>query len=343
MKGIIAITSVTAIAFASVAGEVRFGIQVLDIETKLPVSGAEVSAGFETDLGPWTLRGRYQYERKQGLTDKNGQAKFAGSSNYGESGVCVRHADGYYTPVSHDGPKVTKKNLFGVWQPENVVVTAMLQRVGQPIPLWVKKERLNVGKEIANVNGGKFSYDLMMGAWLPPFGDGKVADIEFTRLPHEDLGEAENKIAVVKGRAFRDSMSVKFLGADNGLVECQYPPHACLKIRTAPESGYKSDYLCWYGIDKQLKFVTNYDEGRCFAFRIRTEKDEQGRIVKAYYGKFYKDILIYRGYNYIFIGTQFCYYLNPKPLERNLEWDRVHNLCPDAEWMRGGSLYDHQP
>lgn len=337
MNKMMVMMGVAAVTTVSVAGTVRLGAQVLDAENGQPLPGIEVKADFKTYTGGWG-RESFRHEYKQDKTDKNGQVKFAGSSNCGHAGLWVDRAQGYYTPVCPGGRDFMKKNLLGVWQPENVVVTAMLQRVGQPIPLWVKKELLDLDKEIANVNGGKFSYDLMMGAWLPPFGEGRVADIEFTRLPREDLGEGENKFLRIKRRAFRDSLSVKFLGADNGLVECQYPPHACLKIRTAPESGYKSEYLCWYGKDKQVKFATNCDDGRCFAFRIRTEKDEQGRIVKAYYGKFYKDFRIqHRGLSAL-TGVQFCYYLNPKPLERNLEWDRKHNLCPDP-----GSIGDSPP
>ena len=30
------------------------------------------------------------------------------------------------------------------------------------------------------------------------------------------------------------------------------------------------------------------------------------------------------------IGAKFLYYLNPKSLDRNLEWDMKTNLCPTA-------------
>lgn len=219
--------------------------------------------------------------------------------------------------------------------------TVQVQRVEHPIPLWVKRELLNVKQEIANINGGKFSYDLMMGEWLPPFGKGKVADMEFTRIPHQDLGEVVG-VAGVKGHSYRDAVAVKFVGADNGFVECRPPSGACLKIRTAPEDGYKPDYQCWRGRGSDLKYEMSYDEKRCFCFRIRTLRNDEGEIAEAYYGKIYSDIKIYTGYDHGIHGVLFAYYLNPTSLDRNLEWDRVHNLCTNPGSV-GGSVGDRQP
>ena len=197
-----------------------------------------------------------------------------------------------------------------------------------PIPLFVKACKLDVKREIADVNGGRFALDLMAGDWLPPFGEGKVADIEFARLPHEDLGSGMND-SDVRGTSFRDSMAVRFPGEGNGLVESNPAPNLRLRIRTAPEDGYRPDYLCWTGRNRKLEYEGSYDENRCFCFRIQTRRDDRGRIVEAYYGKIYGDILMYTGYNFIVCGVKFLYYLNPTPLDRNLEWDRKTNLGPD--------------
>ena len=105
-----------------------------------------------------------------------------------------------------------------------------------------------------------------------------------------------------------------------------------MRIRSAPESGYQHDYVCWKERTKNLKHVSSFDEERNFAFRIRTERDKNGRITSAYYGKIYGDICFKKliGVDVEAVAApSFLYYLNPNPLDRNLEWDMKNNLCPN--------------
>ena len=102
-------------------------------------------------------------------------------------------------------------------------------------------------------------------------------------------------------------------------------------IRTVPVDGYKSDYLVTKGKDKNVKYFSSSNPDRNFAFRIRTKKDKNGKIVSAYYGKIYGDIVIKKPYGVeeLVAAPSFMYYLNPTPLDRNLEWDMKTNLCPN--------------
>ena len=248
-------------------------------------------------------------------------------------GVWARNPpSGYYAPRRGWGRRFSEKNFLGIWQPDNLVATIRLQRVERPIPLFIKRvtkvERGGFTADIFPKGEDTLRYDLLMGDWLAPVGTGRVADVTFTRHPREDLGEGVNG-ADVRGPSYRDSMTVRFPGEGNGLVELHPPPSYRLRIRTAPEDGYRSEYLCWRGTNRKLEDDGNYDENRCFCFRIRTRRDDRGRIVEAYYGKIYGDILMYTGYNFIVCGVKFLYYLNPTPLDRNLEWDRKTNLGPD--------------
>ena len=173
-------------------------------------------------------------------------------------------------------------------------------------------------------------FDLIKGDWLPPIGKGEYADICFTRLEREDLGIGTN----FNGRtslAYRDGMMVEFLGDGNGLIEIPSKKTDGIKIRTAPLDGYKADYLVTKGKDKSVKYFTSSNPDRNFAFRIRTKKDKNGKIVSAYYGKIYGDIEIKKPYTVevSVAAPSFMYYLNPKSLDRNLEWDMKTNLCPN--------------
>ena len=58
--------------------------------------------------------------------------------------------------------------------------------------------------------------------------------------------------------------------------------------------------------------------------------DQSGEITEALYGKIYGDIKFCGksyGASYVPVAAvQMRYYLNPTPLDRNLEWN-MHNLC----------------
>jgi hypothetical protein len=183
-------------------------------------------------------------------------------------------------------------------------------------------------------------FDLIKGDWLPPIGKGEYADIVFTRLERENLGIGTTFRGSITALAYRDSMSIRFTGEDNGLVEVSSEKTAGIKIRTAPENGYTPDYLVTKGRDKNVKYFSSSNPDRNFAFRIRTKKDADGKIVSAYYGKIYGDIEIKKPYTVevSVAAPSFMYYLNPKPLDRNLEWDMKNNLCPNP-----GSLSQPMP
>jgi hypothetical protein len=226
-----------------------------------------------------------------------------------------------------------KKNIFGIWQPDNLVVTIKLQRVEHPIPLFVKqlfcRGSDSVCSNYFDIGKGKMQFDLIKGSFLPPIGNGEHADICFTRLEREDLGVGTN----FNGRislAYRDGMRVELLGEGNGLIEIPSKKTDGIKIRTAPLDGYKADYLVTKGKDKSVKYFTSSNPDRNFAFRIRTKKDKNGKIVSAFYGKIYGDIDFKKFTSNVPVAApSFMYYLNPTPLDRNLEWDMKTNLCPN--------------
>ena len=332
VKGAVVVLGLLSM-YQSNADLAKVGAFVVDGRTGEPLKNVLVRGGFDNHWGWLAVKGAPLPNESFARTDVNGFCRLRGRTNIGEAGVSVREAPpGFYRPRYGEGWSLRRKNLLGIWQPDNLVATIRLQRVERPIPLFVKR--------VAKVTRGVFTadifpkgedtlrYDLLMGDWLPPVGTGRVADVTFTRHPREDLGEGVNG-ADVRGPSYRDSMTVRFPGEGNGLVESNPPPNLRLRIRTAPEDGYLPEYQCWKGRDKTLEHVGSYDENRCFCFRIRTRRDDRGRIVEAYYGKIYGDILMYTGYNFIVCGVKFLYYLNPTPLDRNLEWDRKTNLGPD--------------
>ena len=314
------------------AGVAHVETLVVDEVSGEPIKDVAVCGSFKMEGNTWDyVKGHPSPNFDDGRTDFQGRCRLKGETDCGNVSCFLESGpSSHYWRHRCGGYDFKSKNLFGVWQPENVVVTIKLQRVEHPIPLFVKSV-LGHDKEVFPKGKNELLFDCFEGDWLPPVGNGKVADIKFTRIPTQTLGMGENY--GLKAEAYRDSMAVEFLGKDNGLVEVKTSPSCRLKIRTAPEEGYVPGYLCWKGRNLKLEQETNYDENRCFCFRIRARRDENGRIVDAYYGKIYRDISFDFCTNPLVpvASAHFFYYLNPKSLDRNLEWDRKTNLCLDQE------------
>ena len=322
------------VALSCFADKAYIKAMVLDRCSEAPIQGVEVKAWFKVDIGwrAWSEPTPIITDVK--TTDSCGMCVLEGRTNVGHiSCEVVNPPSGYYGAYGGDF-QYNRKSLFGVWQPDNLVVTIKLQRVEKPIPLFVRqifsRASASVSSNYFDIGKGKMQFDLLKGSFLPPIGRGEYADICFTRLEREDLGIGTN----FNGRtslAYRDGMMVEFLGDGNGLIEIPSKKTDGIKIRTAPLEGYKADYLVTKGKDKSVKYFTSSNPDRNFAFRIRTKKDADGRIVSTYYGKIYGDIVIKKPYGVeeLVAAPSFMYYLNPKPIDRNLEWDMKNNLCPN--------------
>lgn len=109
-------------------------------------------ARFEDDIGwrAWTEEANPDIVHDR--TDINGFCRLGGRTNCGKSSCWIEEAPpGYYKPYHGSGiVKYESRSLFGVWQPDNVVITLALQRVEHRI-----MNRLEY--VIANRNRGKVS------------------------------------------------------------------------------------------------------------------------------------------------------------------------------------------
>ena len=326
------VTLMVNVAVSVFADNARFFVQILDSVSGKPVQDACVRGAFESRYPRWVKA--TEYSNFSAKTGEDGQLFFSGETNSGEAGFRIVKTQSHYGSPWIDVPYEKKRKFpFTWWQPDNIVVTVFLQRVEHPIPLFVKqlfcRASDSVSSNYFDICKGKMEFDLMKGSFLPPIGKGECADICFTRLEREDLGIGTN----FNGRtslAYRDGMMVEFLGDGNGLVEIPSKKADGIKIRTAPLDGYKADYLVTKGKDKSVNYFTSSNPDRNFAFRIRTKKDDNGKIVSAYYGKIYGDIDFKKFTSKVPVAApSFMYYLNPTSLDRNLEWDMKNNLCPN--------------
>ena len=176
------------IPVSALADTARIEAVVLDGLSLSPLEGVCVQANFAEDIGwrAWTQSPVPDVDKKR--TDRWGRCRFQGKTNCGVVDCfVVEPPTGYYIG---DGwcHTYTNKNLFGVWQPDNLVATIRLQRVEHPIPLCVKNVRPKVAPETFDGTNAVLRYDLVLGDWLPPEGKGERADLEIrTKLTIDEV------------------------------------------------------------------------------------------------------------------------------------------------------------
>ena len=316
-------------------GTASFTGVVVDADSNNPVANAEVCAYFENRSMKFFESGTT--DRYKGFTDANGRVHYSATSTKGEVGWRVLNAEGYYAGIG-EAPKYNHDSLLAVvrWSPWNQVVTARLDRVVSPIPLYVKRvegEWYNQMKwrrtdpyNSPCTNTVIAAYDLFKGDWLPPYGNGEHEDIRFTA--RTKLLGVEKMSRRHQAMRYRTDYCIEFPGDGNGICEVIPRNRATLKLRVAPTNEYVgvvTRWEGWFGAGEPQK--SNFDASRCFAFRVRTRKDkESGNVIESYYGKVYGDWNFLAPSSH---GGGIVYYLNTTPNDRNLEWDRQNNHCPN--------------
>ncbi len=341
------------LAVNTYADTVKLSALVLDSLSAEPIQDASVTFSFKEDVGIKIWTESAKHHRKSAKTDRQGRCFMIGKSNCGRAGCYVENPpEGYYAPTIGWKHKFQGKNLFGIWQPDNLVATIRLQRVEHPIPLFVRKVAWkDVDKGLLGLQGTNavLRLDMMKGEWLPPYGHGETADLE---ISSELQITGKDRKYSVAARAEEDVFfydlvqTIRPMGADDCISELQSDPTSGIKIRHGRDEGRGARIVRRQGRHKRFsmggewysKRFDDTDDNRCYTFRIRSKYDNKGNLVEAYYGKVYGDFKFEGDLERGVISVRFLYYLNPTPLDRNLEWDMKTNLCPDS-----GNIGERRP
>lgn len=327
---------VMAALAAMVAGSVsaarmQIKVTVVDDDTGKPIEGVTVVGQFQQegmrpqDIGKGTPMPSYDSAK----TDHKGRCLLQESSDCGMACVRVDEGlpDGYYSCGWHacqvpDREHLSDKKLYTL---SSVI---RLQRIGEPIPLCVQHVGGGYAAEadLFEMAQGDLRFDLLVGDWLPPLGTGVTADVVFARLPHRHLRtKSEGGIDWVYYQA---GVSMRFAGEDNGVCPMSCEPQSTVRIKTAPQDGYATDTIISAREVCRGNLVDDdQQDQKYYAFRIRTKRDESGKITEAYYGKIFHGLKFANTFKeeIVELAPKFLYYVNPKPLDRNLEWN-LNNL-----------------
>ena len=340
------------VAGALYADTAKFTALVIDDDTGIPMPEVVTRANFKEDIGwrAWTESPKPDVDVKE--TGRDGRCRLTGKTNCGD--VCCwvpEPPKGYYSGRGW-GHCYKEKDLFGVWQPDNLVATIRLQRVEHPIPLFVKRVELrDYERGIGGFDGTNsvLRFDLMKGDWLPPYGKGEIADMRISSKLRITDKERKFRYSTkkVEDVLFYELVNgITFGGGEDFVHSFNADATAGIKLRTAEDVKSANATTRVRGMRKKIAKNKNWHceyysdslPDRCYTFRIRTRRNDKGELVEAYYGKIYGDFEFEGDDKKGLIGVKFLYYLNPKSLDRNLEWDMKTNLCPTA-----GKHESHQP
>jgi hypothetical protein len=107
---------------------------VVDGDTGEPIQGMPVKANFRNlpiQRNPWA-----KDELSFRVADKNGRCEFSGDTNIGRVVLRTKDKEPWYETQL---PVVYTNSVNGRLQPDNLVVTVKVWKVGCPIPLIVKE------------------------------------------------------------------------------------------------------------------------------------------------------------------------------------------------------------
>jgi hypothetical protein len=329
-------------------GNITFKVVVHDEDTKAPLKNIPVTARFGDRPVLWG--DKYRTRINQGLTDNTGMCRFIGKSNYGEANYSIKKVVGYYdsSVETYIATNQVRNFLPYRCEPYDCTYTTLLQRIKSPISLFVKNVKIMNRKNcIVGVDDTEtlLRFDFLAGDWLPPLGIGKNADM-IIRTEFRLNETISNRM--FKALTYYDFINtIEFPEAGNGILEKSVDGNLGLKIRIADATGYVPNKILCFGRRQKKNAVikgvcpeeyTESDPNRCYCFRVRSQFDEKGNMISAIYGKIYGDFKFDGFDKKGLTGIEFLYYLNPRPLDRNLEWDMKTNLCPNP-----GSLGQKQP
>ena len=124
----------------TIAGRASFSVLAIDSENGLPIPGIKIEGSFLNLPKGWNESAKDN--DVDAITKQNGVAKLSGNTEKGIGGYRIYNNPGYYN-MEWTQIKFSEQSMFrlGRWLPTDIVSTARLDRVINPVPLYVKTAR----------------------------------------------------------------------------------------------------------------------------------------------------------------------------------------------------------
>jgi len=307
-----------------------------------PVQGVAVGiATFQLWI-PGKDFGEDVYKNTDLLTDTNGIAVVSGSSPRPDVSYGIHPKKHFY--YTSGGEYLFQSIANNKWQPWNPTIKLILKPIVNPVPMLARRAELQADKFKPHEIGKPVGYDLMIGDWVSPYGNGETSDFLFQYDRTLTQTVTNRSITYVTGTAtwkneaqnlYDNRLSLRFSNDGDGIQRVAASSGSELRLpRVAPLDGYQelltkrvsselsTNTESKLGLSRHVKTDNDYDKDADYFFRVRTRKDAKGTITNALYGKIYGDFSENLGSGAI----RFTYYLNPEPNSRNMEFNTRSNL-----------------
>ncbi len=308
----------SGVAYDVARGRILY--RVVDEEGS-PVAGAVFT-------GSGWLPDESEVEEFGGKTDGDGMAQIDFLTATEISGE-FNKTNYYRSDFHHEfGAHVGHPISDGRWQPYPLRKEIVLKRIVNPIPMYVKRVNAAIP-----VMGQPVGYDLVKGDWVVPFGSGENGDILISATG--TYGRVDTRYGPQVQSDL--SMTVSFANTNDGVQILSVPVNrgsylgsVLVSSHEAPEAGYVSEYHYRQVISPNRKERINSTtrKEQIAYLRVRTLATMAGDAIQSLYGKIYGDFQAFPYQEGKSIRVRFHYYLNPKPNDRNLEFDPEQNLMP---------------
>jgi hypothetical protein len=237
----------------------------------------------------------------KGTTDTNGLYTYE-DRLYGEI-ACIVSKEGYYQTHGDvwSGPHKRTDH------PTNALVV-VLKKIINPVPMSFRRVSTCVPKI-----GEAFAFDLELGDWVEPYGNGKTKDVWFDAQKRK---EARLDFDVRVGMTFSNALDgiQAFTAADPdgiALASDLMPP------QQAPIIEYTNILVASFQMRPNTPPIKSWTSNRNYIFQVRGKKDNKNELVEANVGWIRKDIEV--GPDDTTVYIVFSYYYNPDPHSRSLE------------------------
>lgn len=267
--------------------DTKITVKVVD-EDRQPVSNALVTIVFGRDR---ELGKAVQIE---GMSDSSGL--FAAQHESDGQVFWGVQKPGFYSSTGYE--HLFKRDLIeaGRWQPWDKVFNVIVRKINNPVPVFRKYVNQSV-PEMSQPVG----YDLMVGDWVTPHGQGKSPDLIFlTEYNQRSVKDYDFRLKVYFSRP-GDGIQEITNGSELAKSDFKWP-------YLAPDGGYMKDWVQTRSRTPAGGERGNRNPDRKYALRIRSVVDDAGNIVNALYGRISGDFM------------DFTYCVNPTENDRNLEY-----------------------
>jgi len=317
--------------------EWKLSVSIFD-ENRMPVSEVECGLSYYArENGKWVRKNVLKKADEKGQINIDMEAL-----NVFSIGVAK---EGYY-------PVILKPELERVddsWVPVHDTFDIVLQKKQEGRPLFAKMLSYEKKKTFLPHKDKETGYDLLVGDWVKPFGNGEVADL-FFQARTLDSG----KVDILPGVQYK----VFTKGEGNGLIQVNDAfgdlPYEVKNLKLgqmAPQEGYANQFEFVHALGMSIEELkgflkdtawdgkSNTDKADGYWLRIRSKIDpETGKVISAYYGKIISPIRIRPDRNGN-LYLSFNYLVSPEPNNNSIVWDRKTTLIPGYTLPPAGARY----